>query len=56
MCRSARAAREIFMVAEQRRGGGNTAREGPHLPRMAAETGRVTTDDPVAPGVELAAA
>lgn len=33
-----------------------TAREGPHLPRMAAETGRVAADNPVAPGVELAAA
>jgi len=31
-------------------------REEPHLPRMAAETGRVAADNPVAPGVELAAA
>lgn len=33
-----------------------TAREGPHLPRMAAETGRVATDDPVAPGIKFTAA
>lgn len=32
------------------------ARGGPHLPRMAAETGRVSTYDPVAPRVELATA
>lgn len=29
--------------------------EGLHLPRVAAETGRMPTHDPVAPGVELAA-
>lgn len=44
-------ARDIYGGEEE-----ETAREEPHLPRMAAETGRVAADNPVAPGVELAAA
>lgn len=49
MCRSARDGEEKIA-----RGGEDEG--GTHLPRMTAETGRVSTYDPVAPRVELAAA
>lgn len=48
VCRFARAEREVDLCGR--------AKRGPHLPRMTAETGRVSTYDPIAPRVELATA
>lgn len=55
VCRFVRAERWIYAV-ERRDGEERIARGGPHLPRMTAETGRVSTYDPIAPRVELATA
>lgn len=49
-------ARDVFVVAERGDGKEKIAQGRSHLPRMAAETGRVSTYDPVASRVELATA
>lgn len=48
-------ARDGFMAVERGDREKMVARGRPHLPRMTAETGRVSTYDPVTPRVQLAA-